>query len=420
MMHASVTPVSEFAKEKHMPALLLMTAIATLLSIAPAMAHPPEGPLERVDPRVYDISMEIALTSELTYSYLQESPRVQPGTGGGRPDRPFPNPVAFQRDFGIADGRIAFPFIFEGQYSSTNEESVHGLLQIGTGPEIRMGGRFVLEEGQPFATHVAVIPTETIQTRTMRFRIEYRVQVWASRLNEAQAAQIPWPEEWPATVQDGLRAEPLIEMDDPAFAAIVERVSEGRLRMVTPYVAAKELVRWCTEEFNSSGSGQLRGGRGMLVGMDVVGARETLNFGRGTAFDLVCVCVAVLRAAGIPARPVIGLTNVDDKGNRLGRTEFTAWAEFYLPRAGWIPFDPAEMQGKGLRSQAIDRAWPGFGTMRRLNRRIPVSYTFVPANYNAPQAPSLWGWQASAAAGSPAQIVRLDIASRGTNPADLR
>lgn len=63
----------------------------------------------------------------------------------------------------------------------------------------------------------------------------------------------------------------------------------------------------------------------------------------GKCTDISSVFVALCRAAGVPAREIFGL--------RLGKSpeqDITTWqhcwAEFFVPGAGWIPADPADVR----------------------------------------------------------------------------
>jgi transglutaminase-like putative cysteine protease len=65
---------------------------------------------------------------------------------------------------------------------------------------------------------------------------------------------------------------------------------------------------------------------------------ETLRAGRGACRDLAVLFCAAARAEGIPARFVSGY----HEGDPLIRTkELHAWAEVFLPGAGWRGFDPS-------------------------------------------------------------------------------
>ena len=67
-------------------------------------------------------------------------------------------------------------------------------------------------------------------------------------------------------------------------------------------------------------------------------ASETLNLGRGACRDLTVLFCAAARAEGIPARFVSGY----HEGDPFVRTkELHAWAEVFLPGAGWRGFDPS-------------------------------------------------------------------------------
>lgn len=72
-----------------------------------------------------------------------------------------------------------------------------------------------------------------------------------------------------------------------------------------------------------------------------VDVAATLRSQRGTAVDMAAAFVALCRAAGIPARNVVGFKL--PKGVRQGTLSgHHGWAEFWVEGAGWIPVDPAE------------------------------------------------------------------------------
>ncbi|MHC4826930.1 MAG: transglutaminase-like domain-containing protein, partial [Planctomycetota bacterium] len=309
---------------------LAQALLAGLLVLAsPPSGRPPIGPLERYEPRVYDFTFDVTLTSLWQYD------------------------LSLQRDYRLADAPIVMPVIFQGTYSTVHSDSLRARLWLEGREDTSLVNRTRLDDGFPFQTRLAVIPVEQFGGKTLRWQLAYRIQSWSSRLrSETQAASVAWPREWPEEVRDGLQPQMFIESDDPLFAGAVEKASAGKLRLVPPYYAAKDLVRYCINQIRLSGNGKNMGNLGTLRGLELVGARQAANEGIGGPHDLVCVCVAVLRAAGIPARPVIGVEKQKSSlgGLKQAGPEFVSWAEFYLPEAGWIPFDPVEMRGKGVRS----------------------------------------------------------------------
>ncbi len=378
----------------------IIAVLAGMAALAPPSGRPPVGPLQRTEPRVYDFTFDVTLTTLFQYNALD------------------------QRSYNLADAPIVMPVIFRGSYSAVAADSLRARMWLGPGEDTTLSQRTRLDDGFPFHTQLAVLPVPAFRGKTLRWQLGYRVQVWSSRMtNEAAAASIPWPREWPAEVRDGLTPQKFIESDNAVFAETVQRVSNGQLRMVPPYLAAKDLVRHCINEIRLSGDGVNRGNVGVLRGLEMSGALATVSSPSpiGSPHDLVCVCVAILRAAGIPARPVIGVEKLSDRdrlkkrGNTKNRPEFVSWAEFYLPDVGWIPFDPVAMRGKGVRSLNVRRPWPEFGTMKGLNRRIPLAYHFIPpASVETPQNPAVWGWDPRPG-GDPSseQQIRFTVLSRG-------
>lgn len=66
---------------------------------------------------------------------------------------------------------------------------------------------------------------------------------------------------------------------------------------------------------------------------------ETLRLGSGSCRDIAALFIAAARQLGFGARAVSGyLFDPDQASDDAGSTH--AWAEVYLPGAGWVAFDP--------------------------------------------------------------------------------
>ncbi|MHC4787515.1 MAG: hypothetical protein ACYTE6_16275, partial [Planctomycetota bacterium] len=178
------------------PALL-----AGLLVLAsPPSGRPPVGPLQRYEPRVYDFTIDVTLTTLWQYDLSQ------------------------QAGYRLADAPIVMPVIFQGTYSTVKDDSLRARLWLTGREDTTLAQRTRLDDGFPFQTRLAVIPITQFGGRTLRWQLGYRVESWSSRLrSEADAAAIAWPRSWPAEVQDGLRPQMFIESDDPLFAGAVEK-----------------------------------------------------------------------------------------------------------------------------------------------------------------------------------------------------
>ncbi|MCA9289650.1 MAG: transglutaminase domain-containing protein [Phycisphaerales bacterium] len=322
----------------------------------------------------------------------RDEPKIYRMTFAATVSTPMERRAENRLNFNLQDTPIVFPLIEQGAYSEIDASSLAGHLWLGNVEDTTLPQRSRIDRGAPMGTQLAIMPIAQFQGQSLRWEIAFDVQCWASEADDAALGQIAWPREWPAEVSDALKPQMYIESDDEIFKATVERVSEGKLRMVPPYYAAKDLIRYCLNEIRVSGDGINKGYNGELQGLEMIGAKQTATSGTGGPHDLVCVCVAMLRAAGIPARPVIGISEGGRKGRR-GRAEFLSWGEFYLPGAGWIPFDPDAMRGKGLRNADVKRPWSQLGTIRDLNERIPLAYHFIPpVSVSVPRNPAVWGW----------------------------
>jgi len=82
---------------------------------------------------------------------------------------------------------------------------------------------------------------------------------------------------------------------------------------------------------------------------------ETLSFGTGSCRDFASLFMAAARHLGLAARFVSGYLHAEPSSANYGSTH--AWAEIYLPGAGWTGFDPTsgELAGSAHIAVAVAR-----------------------------------------------------------------
>jgi len=80
-------------------------------------------------------------------------------------------------------------------------------------------------------------------------------------------------------------------------------------------------------------------------------AAETLTLGSGSCRDFANLFMEAARRLGLPARFVSGYMHVEPTGLQDGSTH--AWAEVYLPGAGWKGFDPTHGELVGTNYVAV-------------------------------------------------------------------
>jgi transglutaminase-like putative cysteine protease len=116
------------------------------------------------------------------------------------------------------------------------------------------------------------------------------------------------------------RSEKYLEADNPQ---IKEIATELRLDKTKPYDTALSIYYWVMNYMTYRVVGGLKG------------AKFAMENHYGECGDYSALFVALCRAAGIPARPIVGRWATSDPA------DWHVWAEFYLPNYGWIPVDPS-------------------------------------------------------------------------------
>jgi transglutaminase-like putative cysteine protease len=115
------------------------------------------------------------------------------------------------------------------------------------------------------------------------------------------------------------RSEDKIEAGHPDIQSAAAAIVGGE---TNPYRKAEQIYAWVLEHM-------------AYVPYDGFhGALESLHQGWGECGDYAYLFCALLRAAGVPARPVAGFHAVSGCSPHV-------WAEFFLPSYGWIPADPS-------------------------------------------------------------------------------
>ena len=145
----------------------------------------------------------------------------------------------------------------------------------------------------------------------------------------------------PFTYPDGLDAElaPFLETGDPAY------------RLGRKATELLQALPWTATPWRGSCAQYRVRERIAYVIRDEVGVwspEETLTHGRGSCRDVAVLLIALMRSRGIAARFASGyLVQLADegmipdepKGVDRDVVDLHAWAEAYVPGAGWIGFD---------------------------------------------------------------------------------
>ncbi len=145
-----------------------------------------------------------------------------------------------------------------------------------------------------------------------------------------------WPFDYPADLADDLTIYRRPEPAGPALRAFLDRVPKGRQRTVDVVVGL---------------NAQVAREVGYVIRMEpgVQSPEDTFARGTGSCRDSSWLLVQALRHLGFAARFVSGyliqlkpdLKALDGpSGTAVDFTDLHAWAEVYIPGAGWIGLDP--------------------------------------------------------------------------------
>jgi transglutaminase-like putative cysteine protease len=141
-------------------------------------------------------------------------------------------------------------------------------------------------------------------------------------------------------VLEFLRGTRRTTMDDDVVAAVA-----GRIAGADPAEAADEIIKWLREKVS-----YVAGSTGVQTS-----AQEAWDAGQGVCQDMAHISVALLRAAGLPARYVSGYLHPHPKAEPGAAVagQSHAWAEYWTGQ--WVACDPTNLAPVGERHVVIGR-----------------------------------------------------------------
>ncbi len=240
--------------------------------------------------------------------------------------------------------------------------------------------------------------------RTVRLVHTHEVTAWDTFFNELPALEVPWPTgPWPDDAMSTFGPQEYINPQGAPDAPVADLVSlwtKGQdPKSISPVLLAKWLAGNVQEYVQLEGDGVNRAyyvaGGGIAEGVELKGAAATVVDRRGSPHDMAALLTAVYRAAGLPARVVIG---IDDDPERRSR-EVRSWVEFCLydeklDITTWIPVDIARLRARSSRMLPLDRPWEYFGTHDELHEVVPFAFHFIPpVDVRSYNSPAFYGWR---------------------------
>lgn len=300
---------------------------------------------------------------------------------------------------------VVFPVPYGSAGHLCDTESVSGTLLF----DDRVVDRDIdFADNYAAGTRLARWEMTSKEGREVDLKIEIPMTCWETVFDEKLAEKAIWPAGgvWPGEAASTFGPQIGVDYQEPLIAQTLDKWTGGKdPKSIKPVALAKYLASKVLESTQPSGLGYINARNGELEGFDLQGAARTLELGRGSEHDIACLLCAMYRAAGLPARTVIGYDVRETKGEDsgfLGREKGSAklrsWVEFYLfdeaaNKGLWVPVDIVRQRKSSSRPPAIDKPWKYFGNNDELDDVMPVAFQYhPPTTVVAHGSYAFWGW----------------------------
>ncbi|MBI2041213.1 MAG: transglutaminase domain-containing protein [DPANN group archaeon] len=137
--------------------------------------------------------------------------------------------------------------------------------------------------------------------------------------------KIKFPFYVPADLKKYTVATEKTESDNPEIKKLANELASGE---DDAYIISFKIANWVHENIDYDES----------AWQGVASAKDVLRTKRGVCDEYTNIYMALMRSLGFPVRYKVGsvYTNIPTVNN----FQYHAWAEVWLPDAGWVPFDP--------------------------------------------------------------------------------
>ncbi|MBX3357671.1 MAG: transglutaminase domain-containing protein [Phycisphaeraceae bacterium] len=334
----------------------------------------------------------------------------------------------------FSSAAVVFPIIPHCASCETDEANISSWLTFDGGDA---GAKSRIKDGYACGVKLGVWDLQEKNGNSMDLRLEIPMTCWETVLDERAASRLPWWDQpWPESVASALKPDAVVTSTAPEVVDLVNRWTEGKdPKTVPPVVLAKFLMGKVLEHAQPSGKGLRFSDVGGFVGVELQTVATTAGRKLGSLHDINNLYCAVLRAAGLPARTVIGYDVTDTKGEDSGflstkktsATMLRPWVEFCVgwnedkKKGWWIPADINRLKQSGSRPPALDRTWKGFGTCDEFDDVMPIAFHYhPPTSVVAHGYPAFWGWYTTPQLQVANQIIRLGSQTTPKTASDSR
>ena len=400
--------VRKFQNQFILGACLGAIALTNSSAIAQVASHPEaksplkENPyIKHTDPWRWDVRSQIFLKSGFeTRTTRVRSPRDQEAS-----ERSFRWP--------LEDLEVIYPVMREGGFFWSPNKEVTVSIRVDDHvlhPERKQ--MFTKGIGAEYTLWRAEIKEEVSAIHLIH---DSHIVAADTVFNEKKARNLAWPDSWDAETARFLT--PIVDSVGEEVDADAEETIKTLLNFwidngdpkalpevdLVKYLSGKVIehvqVRKPPAEFATRTTGvEARSDFSFIAGVNWSGfivrpANIVAREPKGSKHDLATLLTSTLRSAGVPARTVLCINQLENSSleKMVSLVEFA----MYDPERKltfWVPIDIDRLRLTGKRTAQYKQPWLYFGSHDELSDYIPVSFYFhPPASYRAYDLPALFG-----------------------------
>lgn len=407
-----------------------LAVLASLAATAVAQPHrlPPALTMDRANQRHWTVHFEVRIKPP---QFTVANPKYAPASQ-----------VILTRG-----ALVVFPLIPDTSMSLAHFHRLSGRLSV-TNTVVDEDAR--IEAGYQGFSELAIWELPASETNLINLVVEVSMSSYETRINEDIAHQYTWPvAPWSLGLDLCLQPQLFVEAQDPVVVGLVKQWTNDHPKRAKPYFLAKHLAGRVLDHVNlthdifasavrSPFTGHSTPSGAFLSGYQVNGAAFAAREREGSELDMACLLTAVYRAAGLPARLVIGLDVLETNKSRFPVVR--AWTEFFLPQepmpdpndpdaplavkqtdGQWIPVDIGRQELFSSAAPPMNTRWQFFGHNEEFDFVATFAFHWHPptAVTNAGM-PAFWGWlpfdQAIPAAQQEIRMWAFETPVRGDDP----
>ncbi|MGB9891711.1 transglutaminase-like domain-containing protein [Thermodesulfovibrio yellowstonii] len=226
-----------------------------------------------------------------------------------------------------------------------------------------------------YGNHWAVASWKNL-TKSVKVTVTFEASVGSELRAETSTSEFPL-KNIPESEKFFLKSTELVQSEHPDIIKLARELTKNSQ---TEYEAVTRILNWVVDNVKYT------------YNPPQFDALWTLKTGKGNCQNFAHIAIALLRASGIPARVVGGITLKEQWKIPLGKSFLVqsmgqgghAWIEIYFPDLGWLSYDPQQSkqftstrhikQTHALESDEVNDTWRAYPYLPPFSETINAKF----------------------------------------------